>query len=109
MKNERSDSPPEWVFNSFDNLEDVLKHITDEGLEELNYKKMEVQILLLGVELTFTNRNNKQFKVIVCHDELSCDDNMRRSLYECGKGIEENFPHIVEEYNELSKIPELLN
>ena len=98
MKNERSDSPPEWVFNSFDNIEDVLRHITDEGLDELNHDKDQTVITRLGVQLTFTNRNNKPFKVIVCPDMLSDDDNMRQVLYSYGKEIEN-----------VDEIPTLLN
>ena len=80
MKNERSDSPPEWVFNSFDNIEDVIRHITDEGLDELNFDKDQVVITRLGIVLTLTNRHDKPFKVIVCPDILSDDDYMRRVL-----------------------------
>ena len=32
------DEPPEWVHNSFDNVEDILQVITDEGLKKLDYK-----------------------------------------------------------------------
>ena len=35
MKNERSDSPPEWVFNSFDNIEDVLGFIESNNKKEI--------------------------------------------------------------------------
>jgi len=80
MRNERSDYPPEWVFNSFDNIEDVIRHITDEGLDELNFDKDQVVITRLGIVLTLTNRHDKPFKVIVCPDILSDDDYMRRVL-----------------------------
>ena len=55
-------------------------------------------ITRLGVQLTFTNRNNKPFKVIVCPDMLSDDDNMRQVLYSYGKEIEN-----------VDEIPTLLN
>lgn len=86
---------PEWIRNSFDNTEDVLEHITDDGLDELNHEMKECRILNLGIELTFTNRNNKPFRVIFCPDVLTNDNNMRRTLYESGKSIEKNYPHIT--------------
>jgi hypothetical protein len=88
MRNERSDYPPEWVFNSFDNIEDVIRHITDEGLDELNFDKDQVVITRLGIVLTLTNRHDKPFKVIVCPDILSDDDYMRRVLSSYSQGIE---------------------
>jgi len=94
---------PESVRNSFDNTEDVLKHITDDGLDELNHESLkECRILNLGIELTFTNRNNKPFRVIFCPDVLTDDDNMRRVLYRSGKSIEKNYPHLAG--NEVSKL-----
>ena len=36
---------PEDVKNTFENLEDILKYITDEGLDELNFKKDNVELL----------------------------------------------------------------
>jgi|TARA_B100002003_G_C13844145_1_gene414137 hypothetical protein len=92
---------PKSVLNAFDNTEDVLKHITDDGLDELNHEMEKCRILNLGIELNFTNRNNIPFKVIVCPDMLTDDDNMRRKLYESGKSIEKNFPHIAG--NEVSR------
>jgi len=92
---------PKSVLNAFDNTEDVLKHITDDGLDELNHEMKECRILNLGIELTFTNRNNKPFRVIFCPDVLTNDDNMRRVLYEKGKSVEKNFPHIAG--NEVSR------
>ena len=95
---------PEDVKNTFENLEDILKHITDEGLDELNFKKMNVELLdkeegrTKGLVLTLTNRKNNSFKVIVCPDMLSDDDNMRRVLYSYGKEIEN-----------VDEIPTLLN
>ena len=92
---------PKSVLNAFDNTEDVLKHITDDGLDELNHEMEKCRILNLGIELNFTDRNNIPFKVIVCPDMLTDDDNMRRKLYESGKSIEKNFPHIAG--NEVSR------
>jgi hypothetical protein len=88
MRNERSDYPPEWVFNSFDNIEDVIRHITDEGLDELNFDKDQVVITRLGIVLTLTNRHDKPFRVFVCPDILSDDDLMRRVLSSYSQGIE---------------------
>ena len=79
----------------------TLKHITDDGLDELNHEMKKCRILGLGIELRFTNRNNNPFKVIVCPDVLTNDDNMRRVLYEKGKSVEKNFPHIAG--NEVSR------
>ena len=95
------DGPPEWVYNSFNNVEDILHVITDEGLKKLDYKvsnynmKNKTDITQMGVVITLRNRNNNPFKVVVCPDYLSEDDNFRNVLYKMGKGVEENFPHRI--------------
>jgi hypothetical protein len=102
QKEEEYGKIPKTVLNAFDNTEDVLEHITDDGLDALNHESMkECRILNLGIELTFTNRNNKPFRVIFCPDVLTNDDNMRRTLYVSGKSIEKNYPHIAG--NEVSR------
>ena len=71
---------PNSVLTAFDNTEDVLKWITDEGLEELCQSKnlAEVSELTpLGIELSYTNRRNKSFKVIV-----RPDDTLQKDMYE---------------------------
>ena len=45
------DGPPEWVHNSFNNVEDILQVITDDGLKKLDYKESEY------------NMNNKNYKI----------------------------------------------
>ena len=73
----------------FENLEDILKHITDEGLDELNFKKMNVELLdkeegrTKGLVLTLTNRKNNSFKVIVCVDNETLQSSLQINETPC--------------------------
>ena len=68
------------VFNSYDNLEDILNVITDDGLDELNFHKDTTKITKLGVIVTLKNRDGKDFKVIVCPDNIAMPQNGKVSL-----------------------------
>ena len=80
---------PEDVKNTFENLEDILKHITDEGLDELNFKKDNVELLdkeegrTKGLVLTLTNRKNNSFKVIVCVDNETLQSSLQINETPC--------------------------
>ena len=80
---------PEDVNNTFENLEDILKHITDEGLDELNFKKDNVELLdkeegrTKGLVLTLTNRKNNSFKVIVYVDNETLQSSLQINEIPC--------------------------
>ncbi len=92
---------PEFVENGFDNVEDILTHITDEGLVELDYScgnentSKKTHITSLGIIIEMTNRNNKPFWVVVCPEEISNTDDFRRRIYWMGKRIGERFPELI--------------
>ena len=89
--------PPD-IINAFDNTEDLVKHISDEGLEELNYSTMDddnSKITSLGIQLEMFNRNAEIFRVIVCPDLLTDNDIFMKVIMGMGDVFKENFPHLI--------------
>ena len=93
MKNE---IPPN-VANAFNNTEDLLRNISDEGLRELNFSAKDrdkTHITVFGIEMKMRNRDSEIFKVIVCPVSFSDSDVFRRVILDSGESIKKNFPNI---------------
>lgn len=89
MKKENTNAVPDYIDNSFCNIEDILKVIDNEGLRELDFNASDMDKILitrLGVQMTLKNRKGKDFKVFVCPD--SYDDNkVREVIWDMGMNI----------------------
>jgi hypothetical protein len=83
MKTEKYDE----VFNSYDNLEDILNVITDDGIDELQFHKEATVITRLGVMTTFVNREGKPFKVIVCPESMN-DSKLKETIVEMSSNLQ---------------------
>jgi hypothetical protein len=62
---------PAYIDNAFDNLEDVMHAMSDEGLQDLNVlenKFSKVKITRFGVLVEMRNRDEKPFSVLVMDD-----------------------------------------
>jgi len=96
MKNEMKNEVPDFVEKSFCNLEDILRHLTDEGLESLQFDATQmdkVQVTQFGIKCEMENRYGDGFSVLVMDDDDT--DKFRLRILECAEGIRRNFPHLV--------------
>ena len=95
---------PEFVENSFNNYEEILAHITDQGLVSLDISSDEkgmhmdnVQITSLGIRTKLKKRNGDAFHIIVCPDYLSDINELRKELVDMGKNIQRQFSNLKKE------------
>ena len=87
---------PKFVDNAFNNIEDILKAMTDEGLINLDFNARDmdkVKITQLGVQITLKNREGKNFKVIVCPDSYD-DEKIKETIMNMGLAIAEQYKKI---------------
>jgi len=92
MKNEL----PDFVYKSFNNLEDILRHLTDEGLESLQFNATQMDkyhITQFGIKCEMKNRHGDGFSVLVMDDDDA--DKFRLQILEGAEGIRRNFPNLV--------------
>ena len=97
-------SIPEFVENSFRNYEEILAHITDQGLVSLDISSDEkgmhmnnVQITSLGIRAGSKKRNGDTFHIIVCPDYLSDMNELRRKIVDMSKNIHEQSSDLKKE------------
>ena len=86
------------IISAFDNTEDLVRHISDEGCDELNFSTIDddnSMITSLGIQLEMFNRNSEIFRVIVCPDLLTDNDIFMRVIMGMGDVFKENFPHLI--------------
>jgi len=95
---------PEFVENSFDNYEEILAHITDQGLVSLDISSKEkgmhmnnLQITSLGIRAGLKKRNGDTFHIIVCPDYLSDINELRREIVDMSKSIQQQFSDLNKE------------
>lgn len=95
---------PEFVENSFDNYEEILTYITDQGLVSLDISSDErgmhmdnVQITDLGIRAGLKKRNGDTFHIIVCPDYLSDINELRRKIVDMSKSIQQQFSDLKKE------------
>ena len=89
--------PPD-IINAFDNTEDLVRHISEDGCEELNFSTMDKDnsiITSLGIQLEMFNRNAEIFRVIVCPDIFSDNDIFRRHILLMSEDIQKNYPYLI--------------
>jgi hypothetical protein len=87
---------PKFVDNAFNNIEDILKAMTDEGLINLDFNARDmdkVKITQLGVQITLKNREGKDFKVFVCPDSYD-DKKIKETIMNMGLAIAEQYKKI---------------
>jgi len=96
MKNaiKNRDLVKDEVFNSYDNFEDLLNTIDDDGLMSLmpdgdSTIFDSTHITRLGVMAELKNRDGKNFKVIICPDSMT-KVKLQKTIIEMGLNLLDN-------------------
>ena len=87
---------PDFVEKSLCNLEDIVRSLTDEGLESLQFDATRMdkfQVTQFGIKCEMENRYGDRFSVLVMDDDDT--NKFRLRILECAEEIRRNFPHLV--------------
>ena len=97
----RSPSMPANLDKSFNNVEDILNAMTDEGMRNLDFsasraREQDNKILItqFGVACQMQNREGQTFSVLVMNKDISSQYGLkrfRRQIVESAKAIKKNF------------------
>ena len=88
---------PKVIDDAFDNLNDLMDAMTTQGQKDLDIYEDKGDKLVLtkfGCVIDLKNRNGKGFSVLVT--DTNDIDVFRKRILDAAKGIQENFPHLME-------------
>ena len=88
---------PKVIDDAFDNMNDLMRAMTTEGQKDLGIhedKGDKLSLTSFGCVIDLKNRNGKGFSVLVTDtDDI---DVFRKRILDAAKGIQENFPHLMD-------------